>query len=64
MDPAGLAAEACIALRARPAPSRDRGHAGSIYQPLRQGKRDDRQRLGHSEVIGSAEPHDNQIVIA
>jgi len=65
VDPAGLVAEACIALREpdrRPAVTG--GIAGSIYQPLRQGKRDNRQRLGHGEVIGTAEPNDNQIVIA
>ena len=40
-----------------------RGIVAPIYQPLHQGKRGDRQRLGHSAVISAAEPHDNQIII-
>ena len=39
------------------------GVAASICQPLRQGKRGDRQRPGHSAVISAAEPHDHQIII-
>jgi hypothetical protein len=37
--------------------------AAPIYQPLCQGKRGDRQRIGHSAVISAAESHDNQIII-